>query len=181
TLGGVSPASINSDTPPRVLAFLDADYSDHPELLPRLVDPISGGHAEFVLGSRLAGRREDGTMPPQSVFGNRLACFLMRYLFRTRYTDLGPFRAIQYQALQTLDMSDRDFGWTIEMQIKAARAGLRIVEVPVPYRCRVGQSKISGTFWGSIKAGVKILYTIAKYRLLPPWPSHPGSRGKVVS
>lgn len=180
-LAAVSELIDAGETPPRVLAFLDADYSDHPELLPRLVDPISGGHAEFVLGSRLAGRREDGTMPPQSVFGNRLACFLMRYLFRTRYTDLGPFRAIQYQALQTLDMSDRDFGWTIEMQIKAARAGLRIVEVPVPYRCRVGQSKISGTFWGSIKAGVKILYTIAKYRLLPPWPSHPGSRGKVVS
>ena len=164
-LAAVSELIDSGESPPRVIAFLDADYSDHPELLPRLVDPILGGHAEFVLGSRLEGRREAGAMPPQSVFGNLLACFLMRHLFRARYTDLGPFRAIQYEALGTLAMSDRNFGWTIEMQIKAVQAGLRIVEVPVPYRCRVGQSKISGTFWGSIKAGAKILYTIAKYGL----------------
>jgi len=164
------------EPPPQVVVFLDADYSDHPELLPQLARPILSGRAEFVLGTRLQGQREAGAMPPQSVFGNRLACFLMWYVFRAKYTDLGPFRAIQYSALQELGMCDRNFGWTIEMQIKAAQVGLRIVEVPVPYRCRVGQSKISGTFWGSMKAGFKILYTIAKYRLLPWQLSRRGAR-----
>lgn len=151
------------EPPPLVVAFLDADYSDSPELLPNLVEPILDGRADLVLGSRLQGRREAGAMPAQSIFGNRLACLLMWCLFGTRYTDLGPFRAIDYQALCKLVMCDRDYGWTIEMQIKAARAGLRIEEVPVPYRRRIGQSKISGTFGGSVKAGTKILYTIAKY------------------
>ena len=151
--------------PPEIVVFLDADHSDHPELLPRLVQPIRDGAADFVLGSRLLGRREPGAMPPQSVHGNRLACFLMRLLFRVKYTDLGPFRAIAYEALERLGMVDRDFGWTVEMQIKAARAGLRFVEIPVPYRRRVGQSKISGTIGGSIKAGSKILYIIGKYGL----------------
>ena len=155
----------SGQSPPRVVVFLDADYSDHPELLPDLVEPILAGRADFVLGSRLAGRREPGAMPPQSVFGNRLVCFLMRILFAARYSDLGPFRAIDYQSLCHLGMTDHNFGWTIEMQIKAARAGLRILEVPVPYRRRVGQSKISGTLKGTIKAGAKILYTIAKYGL----------------
>ncbi len=153
------------DAPPRVVVFLDADYSDHPELLPRLVEPIFDGRADFVLGSRLAGSREPGAMPPQSVFGNYLACFLLRVFFGVRYSDLGPFRAIDYQTLCGLRMTDRNFGWTIEMQIKAARAGLRTIEIPVPYRRRVGQSKISGTIGGTLKAGVKILYTIAKYGL----------------
>ncbi len=150
---------------PRVVVFLDADYSDHPELLPRLVEPILGGRADFVLGSRLAGQRDRGAMPPQSVFGNRLACFLMRILFGVRYSDLGPFRAIDYQSLCTLGMSDHDFGWTIEMQIKASRIGLRTIEIAVPYRKRIGESKISGTFSGTMKAGTKILYTIAKHGL----------------
>lgn len=152
------------EPPPRVVAFLDADYSDSPELLPNLVEPILGGRADLVLGSRLQGRREAGAMPAQSIFGNRLACLLMRCLFGARFTDLGPFRAIDYQALCRLGMCDRDFGWTIEMQIKAAQSGLRTMEVPVPYRRRVGQSKISGTVTGSVKAGAKILYTIVKYR-----------------
>jgi glycosyltransferase involved in cell wall biosynthesis len=147
----------------RVVAFLDADYSDHPNLLPRLVAPIFAGQADFVLGSRLLGCREPGAMPLQSVLGNRFACFLMRRLWGTDYTDLGPFRAIDYQALRRLQMFDRSYGWTIEMQIKAARAGLRVLEIPVPYRRRVGRSKISGTLRGTIKAGCKILYTIAKY------------------
>ena len=102
-------------------------------------------------------------MPPQSVFGNRLACFLMRRLFGAAYTDLGPFRAIGYLPLCGLQMSDRDYGWTIEMQIKAVRAGLRVREIPVPYRPRVGRSKISGTVAGSVRAGGKILWTVAKY------------------
>ncbi len=148
---------------PRVVVFLDADYSDHPELLPRLVAPVLSGDADFVLGSRLLGQRESGAMPPQSVFGNKLACFLMRLLFGLRYTDLGPFRAIEYSALESLNMEDENFGWTIEMQIKAGRAGLQTREIPVPYRCRVGTSKISGTVMGSVKAGTKILYMIAKY------------------
>jgi glycosyltransferase involved in cell wall biosynthesis len=149
--------------PPRIVVFLDADYSDDPGGLTKLVEPIFSGAADFVLGSRLLGQREPGAMPPQSVFGNKLACFLMRALFGIRHTDLGPFRAIDYLRLTELGMTDRNFGWTVEMQIKAARQGLRTIEVPVPYRCRIGQSKISGTVWGSIMAGYKILFLIAKY------------------
>jgi glycosyltransferase involved in cell wall biosynthesis len=151
---------------PRVVVFLDADYSDHPELLPRLVAPILEGRADFVLGSRMLGERAPGAMPAQSRFGNTLACVLMRLLFDARYTDLGPFRAIDYRRLVELGMTDRNFGWTVEMQIKARRAGLRTLEIPVPYRCRVGQSKISGTVWGSVRAGYKILYVIGKYGFL---------------
>ena len=151
---------------PRIIVFLDGDYSDYPERLTDLIEPIVRGEADFVLGSRLLGEREPGAMPAQSIFGNHLACFLMRLLFGARYTDLGPFRAIAYRRLCELGMTDRDFGWTIEMQIKALRAGLGVVEVPVPYRRRIGKSKISGTLRGSFQAGVKILYTIAKYG----WP-----------
>ena len=153
----------HGQAPPQVVVFLDADYSDHPELLPQLVEPILQDRADLVLGSRLAGRREPGAMPPQSVFGNRLACWLMRWLFGAKYTDLGPFRAIRYQSLCELGMADRNYGWTIEMQIKAIRAGLRIGELPVPYRRRVGRSKISGTVAGTVRAGGKILWTIAQY------------------
>lgn len=149
---------------PRIVAFLDGDYSDYPERLPELVAPILSGDVDFVLGSRLLGQREQGAMPPQSVWGNRLACALMRLFFGAHYTDLGPFRAIDYRALKSLGMVDRNFGWTVEMQIKAARAGLRTIEVPVAYRCRIGTSKISGTIVGAIRAGYKILFTIAKYR-----------------
>jgi glycosyltransferase involved in cell wall biosynthesis len=153
-------------SPPMVIAFVDADYSDHPDLLPEIVGPILEGEADFVLGSRLMGEREPGAMPPQSVYGNEFACFLMRWLFGARYTDLGPFRAVSWAALQQLRMQDRNFGWTVEMQIKAARRRLRVLEVPVPYRRRVGVSKISGTVSGTIRAGSKILYLIAKYGVL---------------
>lgn len=152
--------------PPEIVAFVDADYSDHPDHLPRLVEPILKNQTDFVLGSRLLGVREPGAMPPQSVYGNRLACFLMRILFGAHYTDLGPFRAIRYDRLCELQMADENFGWTIEMQIKATRNDLRIQEIPVPYRRRVGSSKISGTVSGTIRAGWKILYTIAKYGLV---------------
>jgi hypothetical protein len=148
---------------PNVVVFLDADYSDHPERMPELVEPILHDKADFVLGSRLAGRRQAGAMPPQSVWGNRLACLLMRLLWGARYTDLGPFRAIRYEALHMLRMEDRTFGWTVEMQIKALAAGLRILEVPLPYRRRIGTSKISGTLKGSLQASAKILLTIGKY------------------
>ncbi|GAB4133763.1 MAG: glycosyltransferase family 2 protein [Thermogutta sp.] len=166
--------------PPSVVVFLDADYSDHPELLPDLVMPILHGTADFVLGSRLQGLREPGAMPIVSVLGNRLACFLMQLLFKARYTDLGPFRAMEYTALSRLGMSDRSFGWTIEMQIKGVRAGLRILEIPVPYRRRVGCSKISGTVWGSVRAGAKILYTIAKYGLTFSRSSSPSQPGRIT-
>jgi len=155
------------ETPPRVVVFVDADYSDHVHLLPKLVAPVASGECDFVLGSRILGHREPGAMPAAAVFGNHLACFLMRLLFRHRYTDLGPFRAIRYEALEQLAMADTDFGWTIEMQIKAIRAGLRTREIPVPYRRRIGASKISGTISGTFRAGWKILYTIAKYGLTP--------------
>lgn len=150
---------------PDMIAFLDADYSDHVHLLPRLVAPILSKQADFVLGTRLLGQREPGAMPPQSVWGNRFACFLIRCLWGACFSDLGPFRVIRYDALESLKMEDQSFGWTIEMQIKAVVAGLCIKEISVPYRCRIGQSKISGTLIGSIKAGYKILFTIAKYKL----------------
>ena len=150
---------------PAVVAFVDADYSDHVNLLPEIVNPILADEADFVLGSRILGKREPGAMPPQSLYGNRFACFLIRRLFGGRYTDLGPFRAIDYACLRRLNMTDQNFGWTVEMQIKAARAGLRIEEIPVPYRRRVGASKISGTLSGTIRAGSKILYLIARYGL----------------
>jgi glycosyltransferase involved in cell wall biosynthesis len=164
-LAEVKRAIAAGEIPPRVIVFLDGDYSDYPERLPELVSSILAGDADFVLGSRLLGERQPGAMPQQSVWGNRLACFLMRLFFGARYTDLGPFRAIDYQSLNSLGMVDQNFGWTVEMQIKAARAGLRTLEVPVPYRCRIGQSKISGTLAGTINAGYKILFVIAKYGL----------------
>lgn len=171
-LAHIAAASAADELPPAVVVFLDADYSDHPDLLPSLVTPIISGQCEFVLGSRLVGQREPGAMPPQSVIGNRLACLLMRLIWGARFTDLGPFRAIRYDALLRLEMEDRNFGWTVEMQVKAAIANLRTREIPVPYRRRIGISKISGTFSGTIKAGTKILYTIAKYALKtrrPAW------------
>ena len=151
---------------PTIVVFVDADYSDHPDELSLILDPIRQNGADFVVGSRLTGRREKGAMPPQSVYGNKLACFLIWLLFRVTYTDLGPFRAIRYDSLKKLQMVDQNFGWTVEMQIKAAKQKLRSVEVPVSYRRRVGVSKISGTVSGTINAGYKILYLIAKYGLL---------------
>ncbi len=148
---------------PEVIVFLDADASDDPGLLPGLVDPILSGESDFVLGSRMLGQREPGAMPPAAVFGNHFASWLMRTFWNTSYTDLGPFRAIRYDRLIELAMVDRDYGWTIEMQMKALRHGLRTREIPVPYRRRIGQSKISGTVRGSIAAGTKILLTLARY------------------
>lgn len=151
--------------PPDVVVFLDADGADDPADLPALLAPIEAGEAEMVIGSRVAGA-EPGALTPVQVFGNALSCTLIRGLFGIRFTDLGPFRAITWAALQRLEMSDPDFGWTVEMQAKAARRGVRSVEVPVAYRRRVaGQSKVSGTLKGSFRAGTKILWTIGKERL----------------
>jgi glycosyltransferase involved in cell wall biosynthesis len=146
--------------PPDIVVFLDADFSDHPEELPRVVEPILVGDAELVIGSRTIGARQKGALLPQAVVGNKLACTLVEFLYDYYFTDLGPFRAIRWRALETIDMKDRDFGWTVEMQIKAARHAIPAVEVPVSYRKRVGVSKITGTVKGTVRAGYKILYTI---------------------
>jgi glycosyltransferase involved in cell wall biosynthesis len=152
-----------SRVPPDVVAFLDADHSDHADELPRLLEPITVGLADFVVGSRALGTSERGALLPQQRFGNQLAAFLIRRLYGVTVTDLGPFRAIRWEALSRLGMSDRDYGWTAEMQVKALKAGLRYVEVPVSYRRRTGKSKIAGTVRGTVGASVKILYTIFRY------------------
>ncbi len=151
-----------------IIVFLDADYSDYPNELPQLVQPILDGEIDFVIGSRAMGSRESGAMPLQAIMGNWLACSLVKLFWGKKFTDLGPFRAIRLQSLESLNMVDENFGWTIEMRIKAIKAKLRILEVPVSYRCRVGVSKISGTISGTIRAGYKIIYTIFKYRFLTP-------------
>ena len=150
-----------------VVAFVDADYSDHVHLLGDLLQPVLDGEQDFVLGSRLLGDREPGAMPPQSVYGNKLACGLMNFFFRGRYTDLGPMRAISMGSLKKMAMVDQNFGWTIEMQLKALRHKLRILELPVPYRRRIGTSKISGTISGTVRAGSKILYSLWRYGWSP--------------
>ncbi len=152
--------------PPRVVAFIDADFSDHPEQLGEVVGPILAGEADFVLASRMMTRQPKGAMLPQAIFGNKLACLLMRLLFGVKYTDLGPFRAIRWEQLEALGMMDTNFGWTVEMQIKAARAGLRVKEIPAKYRERIGVSKITGTIGGTVRAGCKILWTIFRYGIL---------------
>ncbi|PIQ60530.1 MAG: UDP-glucose--dolichyl-phosphate glucosyltransferase [Bacteroidetes bacterium CG12_big_fil_rev_8_21_14_0_65_60_17] len=154
-----------SDDPPDIVVFLDADFSDHPEELPLLTAPIEQDKADFVIGSRTRGTSEPGALLPQARFGNWLACTLMHLIWGVRYTDLGPFRAIRYDALIRMDMTDKTYGWTIEMQIKAALLGLRHAEVPVSYRKRIGQSKVTGTIRGTIGAGVWILGTIGAYAL----------------
>ena len=161
-LRGIS--MLNKDTD--IVVFLDADYSDYPQDLPAVVKPIVYGKAEMVIGSRMSGTREKGALLPQAVFGNKLATFLIRLFWGFKYTDLGPFRAIKYKGLLALNMIDKNFGWTVEMQIKALKKGLRIMEVPVRYRKRIGKSKITGTFSGTVRAGVKIIYTIFKYGFL---------------
>ena len=151
---------------PDVLVFLDGDYSDHPNEMTRLVEPIVAGRADFVVGSRILGRREPGAMLPQALIGNSIACLLMRIFWGARFTDLGPFRAIRMGALESLGMRDTTYGWTVEMQIRALRAGLRYEEVPVSYRRRIGVSKVTGTLRGTIMASAKILYTIGRFLLL---------------
>ena len=148
-----------------IVVFLDADYSDHPEEMPSVLEPILRHGYDMVIGSRAIGMRESGAMPPQALFGNWLATRLIRLIWRYRFTDLGPFRGITAEALRKIGMEDTNFGWTVEMQIKAARFGLKTTEVPVSYRRRIGASKISGTLSGTIKAGWKILYTIARYSI----------------
>lgn len=150
-----------------VIVFLDGDYSDHPQDMSLLVDPITDGTAELVIGSRIEASRDTGALTLHQRFGNWLACCLISQLFGVSYTDLGPFRAIRSQALTRLKMQDRAYGWTVEMQIRAARHGLCIKEVPVRYRPRIGVSKISGTIRGSLRAGTTILRIIGRSALQP--------------
>jgi len=145
-----------------VVVFMDADASDSPAEMAALLAPIAAGEAALVIGSRTRGACEAGALTPQQRLGNALACALIRLIWGVRYSDLGPFRAIRRDALAALGMADRTWGWTVEMQVKAARAGLAVVEVPVSYRRRIGQSKISGTVMGSLRAGAKILAVIGR-------------------
>ena len=148
-----------------IIVFLDGDYSDHPQEMPHLIAPILKGDVQLVIGSRVLGQAEKHALTLQQRFGNGLACFLMRQIWNAQFTDLGPFRAITRTALDGLDMRDRNYGWTVEMQIKAARSKLASCEVPVRYRRRIGQSKVSGTVKGTILAGTKILALIAQFAL----------------
>ena len=155
-----------SGRPPGIVVFLDGDFSDHPEEMPRLLAPIRHEGFDLVVGSRTRGLAERGALLPQARFGNRLATFLLRRLYRAHYTDLGPFRAARFDRLMGLGMSDMDYGWTVEMQARAALAGWKTAEVPVSYRRRVGVSKITGTFPGTVRAGTKILSTLFRLRFL---------------
>ena len=155
---------LNLDPDTEIVVFLDGDYSDYPEDMEHLVRPIVTNKTDITIGSRLVGKREEGALLLRACIGNRLATFLIRIFWGFRFTDLGPFRAIRYKSLMQMDMKDKDFGWTVEMQIKALINKFRIIEVPVRYRKRIGQSKITGTLKGSVNAGIKIIYTILKYR-----------------
>ncbi|MGX1931257.1 glycosyltransferase family 2 protein [Flagellimonas sp. 2504JD4-2] len=150
---------------PDIIVFIDGDYSDYPEELDNVVAPILEKDIDFVVGARKKSLREPGSMTPQQVFGNQLATFLMRLLFRAKFTDLGPFRAIKYDKLIALEMQDKTYGWTVEMQLKILRRKMSYIEVPVRYKRRIGVSKVSGTVKGTIFAGIKILGWIFKYSL----------------
>lgn len=147
-----------------IVVFLDGDYSDYPEEIKDVVAPILEQQMDMVIGSRVLGKREKGSLTPQQVFGNWLATRLIRIFYRARFTDLGPFRAIKTEALKQLKMADKTYGWTIEMQIKAAKHKMRFCEVPVDYRKRIGVSKVSGTVKGTVLAGIKIIFAVFKYR-----------------
>ncbi len=147
-----------------IVVFMDADYSDYGEEIQQLVDPIIRGEVDFTIGSRALGEREKGAMMPQQLFGNWLATGLLKLFYDVRYSDLGPFRAIRLTTLNALEMKDKDFGWTVEMQIKIAKQKTKFKEYPARYRKRVGVSKITGTLKGTILAGYKIIFTLIKYR-----------------
>lgn len=152
-----------SNRPPDIVVFLDADHSDFPEEITALVNPILLNDVDLVIGSRALGAKEKGSMTPQQIFGNWLATRLLKLFYNVKFTDLGPFRAIKFSSLIELDMQDKTYGWTVEMQLKAAKKKMKCIEVPVRYRKRIGFSKISGTFKGTILAGYKIIRTIFKY------------------
>ena len=163
--GGACLAGLAALPASDIIVFLDGDYSDFPEDMADLVDPIIAGRADLVIGSRMLRAEDAAELTPQQRYGNTLAVFLIRKIWGQRFTDLGPFRAISAPALASLAMADRDYGWTVEMQIKAAKLGLRCLEVPARYRQRIGVSKISGTVSGTLRAGTKILSVIGRHWL----------------
>lgn len=160
--------------PVDILVFVDGDAADDLSAMIRLVKPITAGEADFTLGSRVLGQRERGALTPQQIFGNWLASTLIRLIWRRTFTDLGPFRAISRHAFDRLEMADLNFGWTVEMQIKAAKLGLSTCEIAVDYRRRIGVSKVSGTLSGTIRAGIKILWVIAREAFQSPSHARPG-------
>jgi len=147
-----------------IIVFLDGDYSDYPQQIPEVISPILNKDFDLVIGSRVLGKREKGSLTPQQRFGNWLATKLIRLFYRAKYTDLGPFRAIKADKLERLKMSDKTYGWTIEMQIKAVKQKMKFCEVPVNYKKRIGVSKVSGTVKGTVLAGIKIIFAVFKYR-----------------
>jgi glycosyltransferase involved in cell wall biosynthesis len=149
---------------PDIVVFMDGDFSDYPEEIPELIKPILDNNMDLVIGSRVLGKREKGSLTPQQLAGNWLATKLIRLFYGAKFTDLGPFRAIRYSSLMSLNMSDKTFGWTIEMQIKAVKQGFNYCEVPVNYKKRIGVSKVSGTIKGTVLAGIKITFAVFKYR-----------------
>jgi len=161
--GGACLAGLAALPPSDIIVFLDGDYSDFPEDMADLVDPIIEGQADLVIGSRMMRAEDASELTPQQRYGNGLAVFLIRIIWGQSFTDLGPFRAIRASALASLALADRDYGWTVEMQIKAAKQKLRCLEVPARYRQRIGVSKISGTVKGTVLAGKKILTVIARH------------------
>jgi glycosyltransferase involved in cell wall biosynthesis len=165
--GSACLAALSALPPVDIVVFLDGDKSDDASEMSDLVKPIVDGLADFVLGSRTMGERERGSLTPQQIFGNWLACTLIRMIWRQKFTDLGPFRAIRWSSLQALGMSDPDYGWTVEMQVRAAKGNLRTLELPVRYLRRIGTSKVSGTLRGVVGAGTKILYVIGREALTP--------------
>jgi glycosyltransferase involved in cell wall biosynthesis len=146
-----------------LVVFIDADYSDYPEEMTKLIKPILESEADLVIGSRALGKKQKGSMTPQQIIGNWLATSLMQLFYKMKFTDLGPFRVIKFDKLLALSMKDKTYGWTVEMQLKAAKHHLKCVEIPVSYRKRIGKSKVSGTVKGALLAGYKILWTIFKY------------------
>jgi len=149
-----------------IIVFLDGDYSDYPQQIPEVLAPILEEDIDLVIGSRALGKREKGSMTFPQIFGNWLATNMMRVFYRVKYTDLGPFRAIKVSKLNLLNMSDKTYGWTIEMQIKAAKHKLSYREVPVNYKNRIGKSKVSGTVKGTVMAGIKIIGAVFKYKFV---------------
>lgn len=147
---------------PDIIVFVDGDYSDYPEEMSLLIEPILKNEVDMVIGSRALGSMESGAMMPQQIFGNWLATTLIKFIYNYEFTDLGPFRSIRYDKLMSMEMADKTFGWTVEMQVKAAKMNMKTMEVPVRYRKRIGKSKVSGTVKGTILAGHKILWTIFK-------------------
>jgi len=150
-----------------ILLFIDADYSDYPHEAEEIIRPIVEAGKDMVIGSRMLTLKDHGALPPVAAFGNWLTSTLIRLLWKVRFTDMGPFRAIRFSSYRSLDMRDRNFGWTTEMQVKAVKRGLKCCEVPVSYRPRIGQSKVSGTIYGSFRAGTKFLWIIFREAIRP--------------